>query len=87
MWASIGAAFAAALPGFVTSVVGWVVGLVFPSKAAPDAASTSQAEKDRADNADAMLKAKVQGDAIDDAVRDAAASGKLRESDKFQINS
>lgn len=80
----MGAALLALLPNvivsFATMLFQKLLG-VAPKSVEADA----QAQKDRADNADALLKAKVEGDAISDSVGNDAAAGKLRKPDKFQL--
>lgn len=80
----MGALLLSFVPGIVLRIFSAIIGKMFGTSA-PDTAALAQAEKDRADNAEALLKAKVQGDAIADSVRAAASAGKLREPDKFQI--
>jgi hypothetical protein len=63
-----------------------LLGKIFPSLAPKDPAVEAQAQKDRADSAESLLKAKVEGDAIQDKFSAAIAvdPGKLRQSDKFE---
>lgn len=65
----------------------WLLGLIVPALKPPDPAVKAQAEKDRADSAEALLKAKVQGDGIQDKLASdfAADPGKLRQPDKFEL--
>lgn len=68
----------AAIIGVVGSFAIWLLGKIFPSVAAPNPA---------AENANALLQAKVEGDAIQDKFDSdiAANPGKLREPDKFEL--
>jgi hypothetical protein len=58
-----------------------------PALAPPDPKQQAQAEKDRADTAEGLLKAKVEGDAIEDNFDRTVAADpdKLRQHDKFEI--
>lgn len=64
----------------------WLLGLLIPAlKPSPE--REAQAQKDRADNAEALLKAKIEGDKIENSISAGVAAdpGKLRQHDKFEL--
>lgn len=75
-----------AIGGFVVELLWKFITAIFPSLAPANPVAVAQAEKDRADNSDAMLKAKVEGDAIEEKLSASVAAdpSKLRERDKFE---
>lgn len=75
------------IAGAILDFVFGLIGKAFPAFAPPDPKQQAQAEKDRADSAESLLKARIEGDAIENRVRADAASnpGSLRDHDKFEI--
>lgn len=72
---------------FLANLLWKFLGIWFPSLAPPDPVAVAQANKDRADSADSLLKAKVQSDAIETSIDVAVAVDprRLRDADKFEL--
>lgn len=64
-----------------------VLSFVFPALKPPSPEAEAQKQKDRADGAESLLKARIEGDAIENNVAAAVAAdpSKLREHDRFEL--